>query len=592
MKLKKMNLKNIILSCFLLISLVFVNDAKAEDNQIIRAMHDEINRSIKSLKIDNLEIPYYIEYRINIKQSYNVGATMGALTQSDCDKTAKLTVNLRVGNYTLDNSNFLDFSAFFFGSDDDEETFVSRTIPLDLDYASLRRELWLSTDAAYKQSVEVFSKKIASMKNKVRKDTTPDFTEMQPTKNYDTFLIPSVNIKEFEKLATGLSSIFKKYSEVQASTVNIEYVPETTYYVNSEGTEYVKTNFNSGIEVAGFTQATDGMPLANFYSAYSLTPDKLPKIDSLEKAIKEIADKICTLRNVKTLEESYSGPILFTNQAAGEIFAQIFAPQLSAQRDLYTEQGKQTNDRISMFQNKIGGRVLPEFLSVSDNPSLKEYKGISSFANYNTDDQGIKAQDVDLVVNGYLKALLSSRTPTKRVKVSNGHFRNGGASISNIIMNCDDEHSKSYQELKKKLIDLCKDRELPYGIIIKRIMNSNVFMTTFAQLNTTGLFTPRFNKVMPVIEAYKVYPDGREELVRGTEINNLTAQSFKDIIFVGKDKNVLNYFSSSVGGLLNYGGSQFQTATAIIPDLLFEDAEIKLNEEDLPKLPLYASPLN
>ncbi len=590
MKLKTLSFKNILLFCFLILVL-FSSKSLADENPIIRAMNDEISRSIKSLKIDNLEIPYYIEYRVSLKESYNVSASLGALTQSGCNKSAKLTVNLRVGNYKSDNSNFLDFSAFFFGSDDDEETFVSRTIPLDLDYASLRRELWLSTDAAYKQAVEVYSKKIASMKNKVRKDTTPDFSKMSPTKNNDIFNTPIINIKDFEKLAKELSSIFINYNDIQASTINFEYVPETIYYVNSEGTQYVRTNAHTGLEAAGFAQAIDGMPIANFYSAYSILPNQLPKKDSLEKAIIEAANKISTLRNAKTLDESYSGPVLFAGQASSEIFAQIFAPQLAAQRDLYTEQGKQSNERLSMFQNKIGGRVLPEFLNVSDNPSLKEYKGIQLFANYKTDEQGVKAEDVDLVINGYLKALLSSRTPTKRVKTSNGHFRNGGAAVSNIILDSDTEHAKSYQDLKAKLINLCKDRELAYGIIIKRIMNANVFMTTFSQLNTAGLFTPRFNKVMPVIEAYKVFPDGSEELVRGTEINNLTPQSFKDIILVGKEKNILNYFSSSVGGLLNYGGSQFQTASAIVPDLLFEDAELKLNEEDLPKLPLIASPL-
>lgn len=564
---------------------------KADDEQIMRAMRDEIDRSIKHLKIENVELPYFIEYRITDKESYNISAGLGALTNSDCDKSVRLTVFVRVGNYTLDNSNFLDFSSFFFGSDDDEESFVSRTIPLNLDYASLRRELWLSTDAAYKQAVEVYSKKIASMKNKVRKDTTADFSKMNPTKNIEVSVFPKIDIKQYEKLIEELSSIYKDYPDIQTSTVNFEYAPEKVYYCNSEGTEFVKTNISSGLETAAFTQATDGMPLSDFYSAYALNPNDLPKKDSLMKSIKKVADKLSALRNVKTLEESYSGPVLITGQASCEIFTQVFTPQLSAQRDLYTEQGKQSNDRLSMFQNKIGGRVLPEFLSISDKPSLKEFNGTNLFANFKTDDQGVKAEDVDLVKDGYLKALLSSRTPTKRVKTSNGHFRNGAASISNIIMNSDNDHSKTYQELKDKMITLIKDRELPYGIIIKKIMNSNVFVTTFSQLNTAGLFTPRFNKVMPVIEAYKVYPDGREELVRGTEINNLTPQSFKDIIFVGKDKNIVNFFAGASGGLLNYGGSQFQTASAIVPDLLFEDAELKLNEEDLPKLPLYASPL-
>ncbi len=213
------------------------------------------------------------------------------------------------------------------------------------------------------------------------------------------------------------------------------------------------------------------------------------------------------------------------------------------------------------------------------------------YADVDFDDQGIKAQDIDLVIDGYLKNLLSTRTPTKRVRSSNGHSRNGTAALTNMFVTSAKDKTKSYKELKDKLITLTKDRELPYSIVIKKIMNANIFTTTISQLNTTGLFVPRINRIMPAVEAYKVYPDGREELIRGTELANLTVQSFKDIIFAGNKHNVLNYFASTSGGFGSFAGGQYINASVIVPDLLFEDAELKSNEDDLPKLPLYASPL-
>ena len=365
--------KLILFLLFILNYNLFSQQLQYNKDEILKAMRDEINRSLKDLRIEGLEKPYYIAYTVKLRNAVNIRATNGSIVDSNTSKFATLTVDLRVGNYQLDNSNFFDVGLGFFGSTDDEENFKGRVIPYELTYNSLRKELWLATDAAYKQNSEIYSKKLSVMQSRIQKDTIPDFVEVEPQKNYLTHNIPKFNYNKFINLSKTLSSIFNNYPEISSSSVVVEYLPEVTFYVNSEGMEYIKTDYYTGIEAAVFAQAIDGMPIGDSYAIFSKDPDEFPSIDSLSKTFHKLASTFVSVLNAKTLDEPYSGPVLFTEQAAAELIAQVFAPQLVAMRTPMTEGGFQTDSRGGVFQNKIGGRVLPEFLSLKAIPTAKKY---------------------------------------------------------------------------------------------------------------------------------------------------------------------------------------------------------------------------
>jgi hypothetical protein len=480
----------------------------------------------------------------------------------------------------------------FFGGGDQEEKFKNRSLPIELDYNALRRELWLATDAAYKQVAETYTKKQTTLKSRLRKDTTHDFLRVEPEKIYFKEKYPRFNTGYFEDLTKQLSDIFTNYKQIDIATVGIEYLPSTIYYVNSEGMGYIKNDLYTGLEVVAATQAEDGMPLANYYTAFSGNPDDLPGKDSLLSATKQVADMLVRLKNAPALDDAYSGPVIFDGQAAAQIFAQVFVPNFTTQRTQLTENGVQDNDRFTAFQNKIGGRVLPEFFDVHAKPSLKYYDKTELMGTYQVDDDGINPEDILLVEKGYLRNLLSSRVPTKRVRKSNGHQRGGAPMYSNIFISSDKEHSRSYSELKKQLLKLVNDRELPYGIIIRKIMNQNIMFTTLFRL-TKGLFMGgQIRRSLPAIEVYRIYPNGREELIRGCEAKGFTHQSFKDIINAGNSPYVLNLLAPAVTSPFISGGSQYIMASVISTDVLFEDGEIKSVEQDFPKPPLLPSPIS
>lgn len=580
------NIKILILTLVL-----FVTSLPLTANEdIMQAMRDEIKRSMAELELESLQKPYYIEYKLTISDDYSIGSRHGVIENSDRNRSAYLDVFVRVGDYKFDNSNYFDFGLSLFGSSDDEEKFKSRKIAYELDYDALRRELWLATDAAYKRSAEIYSKKVATIKNRVRKDTTHDFLRSEANKTNNYKETPRFDVERFESLMKNVSSVFLKYDQFDVSYAGVEFHPKTIYYVNSEGMEYINTEYYSGLEIIAALQADDGMPLATMYFTQSKDPNQLPTLDSLKKAAEKVAQKLTKLIEAPTLEEPYSGPVLFEGEAAAEIFAQVFASSLATQRPPLTESGIQDLESNSTFQNKIGGRVLPEFLSIDAIPNSKEYKGIGLSGYFELDDQGIKPEDVNLVKNGYLKALLSNRTPTRRVRESNGHQRGGAAMISNLHLTSKEDHRKPNDSLRARMLKLCKDRELEYGIVVRQAFNSNVMYTTLMR-NFGNKWPISFgNPKIYLIEVYKLYHDGRQELIRGAEAAGFTVQSFKDILNVGDSEYVLNYYAPAITSPFISGGDMYVQSSVIVPDILFEDGDIKSMTEDFTKPPLISKP--
>lgn len=567
-----------------------LNAFKAEKNdKILSAMRDELKRSMNELQLESVKKPYYIEYSLTLTNPCEISSTMGSLKNSDCASRARINVGVRVGDYKFDNSNFFDFGLSLFGSNDDEENFSNRSISPEPDYENIRRELWLATDAAYKRAVEIYSKKEASLKNKLRNDTTWDFLPEKPNKTYDIEPTPKFNQKNFEGLANQISSIFLNYPGIYTSDVSIEFQPEITYYVNSEGMEYVRTDCFTGLEVVAFTQSDDGMPLGDYFSSYRKDPANFPASDSLIKATIALCDKLIALKNAPKLEETYSGPVLFTGQAAAELFAQNFAPNLVTQRQQLSETNFRTGDRFSSFQNKIGGRVLPEFLSIVDDPYKTAFGGTQLVGAYKLDDDGLSAEKVDLVDKGYLKALVSGRVPTRRIRSSNGHARNGAPMFSVLTMSTD--KTNTLDQMKAKMLELVKNRELPYGIVVTKVMNQNVLLTSLYRTSMGKVRFARGDGMLNIIEAWKVYPNGKMELIRGCDGAGIAAASFKDIIESSKPYYALNYLASSVVPSFVSGGSPYVACSVITGDLLFEDMEIRSVDEDLPKLPIATNPL-
>lgn len=564
--------------------------AKVND-QIFKAMQDELDRSMKSLRIDKLEKPYYIEYTLEIKKAHTIESNLGSVVSNSKGTNADVSVKVRIGNYKFDNTNYFDIGLGFFGSSDDEEKFRGRTIAIEPDYNSVRRELWLATDAAYKRESEIYSKKLASLQNKIQRDTTHDFIKVKAETHIISNPTPNFDEKYFIDLVNSVSDVFNNYNTLQTSSAIVEFTETETYYLNTEGMKFYNNDFNTNLEVVATTQANDGMPLGNYYRTMSKDPNNLESKEIILKETKHLADVLDKQTKIKAEFDDYSGPVLFVGNAAAQVFANQFAPNLVAQRKPLSDGGFSSGNDFDAFQSKIGGRVLPEFISLDAIPNTKEYNGKDLIGTFQIDGEGIIPKDFKIVENGFLKDLFSSRIPTKRIRESNGHLRSGGAMFSNILMTAKGDKVLDYDSLKARLIELCKMRELAYGIIVKNVMDKNIMYTSLYRQNP-GLFQfSNESGSLLVCEAYKIYPDGKEELIRGLNGKGFVARSFKDIINVGNKPYAMNFLATAVISPFVSGGDRYIYSSVIIPDLLFEDGELTTPQGNFDKIPFLTNPI-
>jgi TldD protein len=533
----------------------------------IRAMQEELGRQMKDLSLPNLPRPYYLEYALSDNRKLLVVASLGALQDSIKTRDGFLRVGVRVGDEKFDQTGYSGFGGLNFFS-----------LPYEFDYDVMKHELWLATDEAYKAALEAYAQKKAFEATRVKKSEVSNFTKAPAAQWQNPLKDVALDASKWEPVAREVSAVFKKYPEITDSWVHISISAEDRYFVNSEGSEGYQTNTLARLVISAQTRADDGMPLQLQAPFVAITADELPSKAELEKRATELAEQLKALRNAKPFDEDYIGPILFEGVAATQIIRTIFAERFSSTPPPQNESATEEEGGRGNFSTKIGKKVAPKFLSFEDDPTLKEYNKIPLIGSYKLDEEGIPASKLMLVEKGILKTLLSSRTPSKQIKESNGRGRGSmtidpKGRISNMIVRAD--KGLSAKDLRKKAIEAAKGAGLPYVIVVQSLaMFDFIPEYTFAPMSS---FT---SEVPPALIAYKVYPDGKEELIRGLALSEIDLRSFQHLIAAGSDANVLSFLSNGFANFMNASYaldySSFQIPMSIVaPSILFDEAEAK-----------------
>jgi predicted Zn-dependent protease len=557
----------------------------AQDDPILRAMRDELKRSM-TLKLQNLETPYYIDYELDDAHQFSAMATLGGLITSHEGQFRIPRVRVRVGNYDFDNTNWVG-SAFNFGSR------YEIRLPLDNSYEVLRQNLWLATDQSYKSALEAIARKRAALRNLSIVEKLPDVDKAQATHLDDPVAYGSLPAEAWKNRARSLSSVFLEFPKLKASSVEFTAVDGMHYLLTSEGTE-VREHAGLGVvRIRAMAQAADGMQLRDAAVFQSLDWNQLPGEAEMQRASRGVAENLNALVQAP-IGENYSGPILFEGVAASQLFAEVLGRNLSLSRKPVLEPGNPGAVQVSELEGRQGVRILPESFNVVDDPTQKEWHGHKLFGAYRVDDEGVQAGPVTIVDKGVLKNFLLTRQPIRGFQNTNGRARLPGsfgaraASFSNLFIQSAD--ATPAPELRQKLIDICKQRDKPYGIVVRKLDFPSSASLEEVRRILSGAAGGTHPVSLPVL-VYKVYADGHEELIRGVRLRGVNVRSFKDIIAAGNDANVFDYLENGVPYAVMGLGSETAESTVIAPSILIDDLDLVKMEDELPKLPVVPPPV-
>jgi hypothetical protein len=575
-----------------LIGLTFAS-ARAQDDVPLRAMKDELARSMSQLQLERMEKPYFIAYRVDDVDAAVLSAVLGGLVTVRPERARLISVELRVGGYAFDNGNY--FSVRNFGG---MEFARGGLGPLDDSYQEIRRQLWLATDAQYKKALEDLSAKRAALRSRQRSEEVPDFSREDPDVVTGRFETTGARTTELEALARELSAVFRSMPEIHSSSVKIEIRDVYTRFVNSEGSSFTRSSPSVTVQVDAETRSADGLPVSDSMVVRGRVVAELPPRGVLLARAREMAARILELRSAPSVER-YNGPVLFEGTAAAEVFAQQFAGGLVALRQPISDDPRfdlfytQMTARMGggSFVDKIGGRVLPEFLSVDDVPLRSDYQGGPLLGGQGVDDDGVRTRETRLVDHGTLKTVLATRVPVRAVQRSTGSRRAGGPAPSNLLVSS--EKSVARVELRKELLRRARSRGLDYGIIVRRVGSGDATASLVRMAARMAAQAQVGSNAMA--EVYKVYPDGREELLRGMELAELSRAAFKDIVAVGDTSAVFTgEFANGLGGSFLFAGASEANAPIVscaVPSLLFEEVSLVKSQGPFPSAFVSTSPL-
>lgn len=580
-------------------------DEPKDNDHTLQAMRDEMARSkarleLKILGPDQPVRPYYIEYRLLDLDVRTITGEFGALLSSTRTRNRFMDVEARVGDYQRDSSNFI--------SDDGFRGFIGPTgsVGIDRDYDSLRQDLWIATDQAFKEAVETYSRKEAYLGSLARRSDIGDFSKAEPVQHIEPLAQPDWAGRNWEDEVRKASAAERDFPQINEGRVTYYLVYATEYLLTSEGTEIRQNRTFAAIEAGMSTLASDGMPLHHLYTKYVAHVADLPPVDTVRKDLQVTGTELMALRAAPAAQD-YTGPVLFESRAAASLLAQVLTPALNGARPpaSFTPVMEQLLSGLggkSDWVTRIGARVLPASVTVVDDPSAKQANGTPLIGGYSVDDEGVPAQKVTLVENGTLKSELMSRRPGPDFDKSNGHGRaaflnDAKPTMSNLFFSS--TQTLSPADLKKKFLDECQQEKLNYCLVVREMDNPAVSLLhqeEFSELLASFGGGAGTGDRLPLL-IYRVYPeDGREEIIRGARVIGLTTRALRNIAGIGNDSYVFNYMQSQMNGFAGtalgaFGSAQSGLSASIVaPSLLFEEVEVRGARGEPKRLPLLPAP--
>ncbi|TAE27025.1 MAG: TldD/PmbA family protein [Candidatus Kapaibacterium sp.] len=547
-----------------IVNMCCVPELSAQESKILQAMKAEMQRTMTDLAKEP-NPPYFSSFAITETQYVTISAAFGKIVLEDSNRTRTLDVEVRVGNYDVDNKRQIRGTNFEMGG-----YFRGAAIPLDDNVDAIRAAIWASTDRQYKAAAERYLKVISNRAVKVKEeDSSGDFSKEKPAQYTEPLIELRINTDDWRKRLRELSALFNSDPKMYGGELFLRAEVQHRYFVNSEGTVLQTSDSYVRVFAQGRTKADDGMTLPLYRSYFAFQADSLPTLDFMRRDIQEMIVLLGKLR-VAPLMETYSGPSILSGEAAGVFFHEIFGHRIEGHRQ------KDVNSSQT-FKNLVGERILPEFIDVVFDPRLRSLRGQNVAGYFKFDDEGIQGQPVTTVKNGVFREFLMSRAPIDQMLNSNGHGRRQAgfpvvARQSNLIVKS--AKQVPFDSLRSLLRAECKKQSKEYGLYFVEIQGGFTF---------TNRTMPNAFNVLPLL-VYKVYADASraDEIVRGVDLIGTPLTTFKQISASANDLGVFNGVCGAESGGVPVSASS--------PSLLVNVIEAQKKAKSQAKPPILGFP--
>lgn len=539
----------------------------ATPGPVLQALQEEMGRASAILRQKGDPAPYFISYSVNEIETTEIDASLGALRSSETDRSRLLDIDVRVGDYQLDSTHQIRGQR---GGQSGPAFSYPVLMPLDDDVAALKSVIWLETDRKYKAAQERFIQVKANRTIKVEEeDTSADLSREPEVIASRPLTSAAVDVPGWERRVKDYSALFKKYPEIYDGSVTLSYTGDNNYLVNNEGTAVQHGSTSVRLSIYARTKAADGMELYRFESFDGHSASKLPGDPIIRQTIETMVKDLVALRSAPVIDP-YTGPAILSGRASGVFFHEIFGHRIEGQRQKNENEGQ-------TFTKQINKPVLPEFISVIDDPTTEQIGGVDLNGYYLFDDDGVRAQKVTVVDKGILKNFLMSRAPIAGFDTSNGHGRKapGYRTVGrqgNLIVQATNTVPEA--RLRAMLIEEATKQGKPFGLLFKDISGG---------FTMTGRANPQSFQVTPIM-VYRVYADGRpDELVRGVDLIGTPLTSFSKIVAAGDKPEIFNGFCGAESG--------YVPVAAVSPAILTTQIEVQKKAKSSDRPPILLPPL-
>jgi len=528
---------------------------------VLDAMEQELDRSVETLSGQPAPL-YFLSYEITEERTSYARASFGALAGRSESERRLLDIDLRVGSHDLDNTRPIR------GRGGGGRLRLSRVEAPVADIDALRSTLWFQTDRKYKEATEQLTKVKTNVQVTVQdEELLADFSAEDEQQSIEGLRSFDLDLAAWEDRLKRYSAPFAQASHVYSADAVISGSVVTRWYVNSEGSKIRTSEPRVRLAISALTKAEDGMELPRYESFFAFDPSGLPDDATVLDAVEGMIRDLAGLRNAP-LAEPYTGPAILSGRASGVFFHEILGHRVEGHRQK-RDQDAQT------FGRMLGEAVLPEAFSVIFDPTVTRLGSTDLAGSYRYDNQGVRGQRVPVIQSGVLERFLMSRTPIKGFDRSNGHGRKqaGFAPVSrqsNLFVEVSELRSE--EELKRELITLLEEQGKEYGLYFEDVQGGFTF---------TGRTVPNAFNVTPVV-VYRIYADGRQELVRGVDLIGTPLTTFSKVISAGGDIGVFNGTCGAESGGV--------PVSAASPAILVSQIEVQKKAKSQVPLPLLPPP--